>query len=168
MVWVCIYITDQNWLLIAFSTSDSLEQTNYNLEFCRVVFSKTAEYGSRHGKNKAPTWAEWAPTCIFQHRMWTGPLTSVGAVALDRLAFVWRSSSSTPVSRSRAHVLRCNVVADVSFVTPGSELKRLLSLNGFSVQLFAAVFQLFQVSHGQATTFSDSGSSSWQRDQLRL
>jgi hypothetical protein len=47
-------------------------------------------------------------------------------------------------------------------------LKRLLSLNDFSAQLFAAVFQLFQVSHGQATTFSDSGSSSWQRDQLRL
>lgn len=93
----------------------------------------------------------------------------MGAVALLRLALsggLLRRRQCRALSR--AHVLRRNVVADDSFATPGSGLKRLLSLNDFSAQLFAAVFQLFQVSHGQATTVSDSGSSSRQRDQLRL
>ncbi len=54
------------------------------------------------------------------------------------------------------------------FCNTGIRIQEIAVVERFCCTAFAAVFQLFQVSHGQATTFSDAGSSSWQRDQLRL
>ncbi len=72
-----------------------------------------------------------------------------GCCCLASSRIVWRAPSSRSVSRSRAHVLRRNVVADDSFATPGSEFKRSLSLNDFAAQLLPPYSSCFKCPMGK-------------------